>query len=441
MIKALVILTVATALGSGITTKGQSPQSSPAVPRTAETRPISDRVLGDVTAIDSTTKKISVRTDTSRHLTANVDDKTLYRRIPPGETNVEKAVVINFADIAVGDRVLARGKLDGDTIQTRILLVVSSSELARSAEQSRAEWQRRGIAGTIVSLDPATKQIMVRMRTSFGPLPIRLTASNSDVRFKRYAPNSTRYKDAIPSTFEQLKVGDSLRALGDRSEDGASFKPEEIVAGSFRMAGGIITEVNQSTGEVKIKDIQTGKPLTIVFSKDSMLRRIPTELLARMEQSMETTATVGTDGVQEIRVMTPSGPGIRRIRMLPPGQPGQQPPSSGTAASGAQGSRAPSPAGPIRMVRIPDGATPTSAQGGGNEDYQETIEKLPPISITDLKAGDGVIVSSTGGGDPSRATVIMLAAGLSEFLKRMEEAKNARPGYDLDLTLPGLGAP
>ena len=432
MRKLLVILSVAAiVLSFGGTTTGQSPQSSPTLPRTAE---ISDRALGEVTAIDLTTKKISVRTETSQQITVNVDEKTLIRRVPPGETNVEKAAVVNFADIAVGDRVLARGKLDGNTIQTRILLIVSSSELARRAEQSRAEWQRRGISGTIVTLDPVTKEIMLRSRTSITAPPIRIAASGGDVRFKRYAPNSTHYKDAISSTFEQLKVGDYLRALGDRSQDGTSFKPEEILAGSFRMAGGIITEVNQSTREVKIKDIQTRQTLTIVIGEDSKLRHLPVELLARMEQSMETTATAQAGEGQEIRVMTPNGPGMRRIMAIPPGEqnqqsrPGQQPSSNRAGGPG------------ITMRRIPQDATPSEGPQADNEDYQETVEKLPPINIVDLKRGDGVIVSSMGGGDPSRLTVILLVTGVAEFLKRVEEARNTRPGYELDLALPGLGA-
>src|SRR2546423_4046044 len=169
-----VLAVVAAVLVSSSTTRGQSPQT-PA--RAGETRPVSDRVLGEVTAIDPANKKISVKAETGQAVTVSVDDKTLYRRIPPGETNVEKAAVISFADIAVGDRVLARGKFDVGVIQTRILLVVSRTELARSEEQSRAEWQSRGISGTIAGLDPATKEITVKARTAMGAVAIRVTAS------------------------------------------------------------------------------------------------------------------------------------------------------------------------------------------------------------------------------------------------------------------------
>lgn len=429
----VVLAVVAAVLVYGGTARGQSPQT-PA----GATRPASDRVLGEVTAIDAAGKKISVKTETGQAVTVGVEDKTLYRRIPPGETNVEKAVVIGFADIAVGDRVLARGKLDADTIQARLLLVMSRAELARSEEQSKADWERRGISGTIVGLDPAAKEITVKARTAMGAATIRVNASGDGVRLKRYAPNSTRYRDAAPGTFEQLKVGDQIRALGDRSADGASFKPEEIVSGSFRLAGGIITAVNPSTGEITLRDIKTQQPLTVTLSKDSVLRRLPGELLVRMEESMQssetpqTTQVAGGGTIQEIRVMTPNGPGIRRIYIPPAGQQGAPPPPPpGNVPQGAG----------IRVVTSAGGAnSPNQGAVSAGVDYQEAIEKLPPITIADLKPGDGIIVSSAGGSDPSRLTAITLAAGVEEFLKRQEEARKSRPGYELDLNLPGIGA-
>ncbi|HWS88835.1 MAG TPA: hypothetical protein VN282_17805 [Pyrinomonadaceae bacterium] len=456
MRKGLVVLAIAAAvLAPAGLTKGQTPQT-PAGAGGERPAAAPDRVLGEVTALDPANQKISVKAETGQTVTVSVNDKTHYRRIPPGETSAERAAVITFAEVAVGDRVLARGKLDAGVIQTRLLLVMSRTDLARSEEQSRAEWQRRGISGTIVGLDPATKELAVRVRTAAGPVPIRVTASGGGVRFKRYAPDSTRYRDAVPSSFEQLKVGDQINALGDRSEDGATFKPEEIVSGSFRMAGGIITAVNRETGEVTIKDIRTQQPLTVVVGKQAQLRRLPAELLARMEESMQagppqTTQVAGGGTVQEVRVMTPTGPGVRYIRRPPPGQqPGQtgqpgQPTAanSGAGAPGAQGSRPPPPQGDnIRTVLLPAGAAPTLTQDlpGANVDYQQEIERLAPITIADLKPGDGIIVSSASGGDPSRVTAITLAAGVEDFLKRQEEARKARPGFDLDLELPGLGA-
>ena len=230
---------------------------------------------------------------------------------------------------------------------------------------------------------------------------------------------------------------------------GCSFKPQEIVAGSFRMAGGIITAVNPSTGEITIRDIKTRQQLTVVLAKDSTLRRLPSELLARMEESMQNTETgqvtqvAGGGTMQEIRVMTPNGPGIRRIFIPPPGQQGPPTPPNASGRQGEQNQQQGQPdASSVRRVRLPEGAIPSLTQGttSANVDYQEMIERLPPITISDLKPGDGIIVSSASGGDPSRVTAITLAAGVEEFLKRQEEAGKSRPGFELDLGLPGLGA-
>jgi hypothetical protein len=381
MRRGLAVLAFAAMLAPGGAAVGQSP------PATAgQTRPASDRVLGEVTTIDPAGKQISLKSDAGRVVTVTVDERTLYRRVPPGETNVEKATPINFAEVAVGDRVLARGKLDADVLGARVVLVVSRSEIVRREEEHQAEWQRRGLTGTVIALDPATKEITVRTREA---ATLQVKASGSNVLFKRYAPNSTRYRDATPSSFAELKVGDQVNALGERSEDGASFVPEEIIAGSFRINGGIITAVNVSAGEITIRDIKTRQPLTVVFSRDSVLRRLPAELLTRMEESMQRTAPPPT---------TPAGSGELR-----------------------------------QEVRI---VTP----GMANVDYQEEIAKLPPITVADLKPGDGIIVSSPSKGDPSRVTAITLAAGVEGFLKRQEEARNARPGYQLDIGLPGLGS-
>ena len=52
---------------------------------------------------------------------------------------------------------------------------------------------------------------------------------------RRYAPDSIKFSDAKPSTFVELKVGDQLRALGDREPDGTHFTPQKVVTGAFEL--------------------------------------------------------------------------------------------------------------------------------------------------------------------------------------------------------------
>src|SRR4030095_7332744 len=256
---------------------------------TLESKSTADRVVGEITAIDASNKQLSLKTTAGRVVSLKTDEKTLYRRVPPGETTLEKGAVIAFADIAGGDKTIAKGKLVDDNLVTQALIVVSGQELKQKQAHDRAEWKKRGIQGTIVGMNPGTKALMVRVMTPNGPAPLHVTTEGRKVRYLRFGPDAVKLSDAKPSSYEDIAFGDQIRALGDRSPDGMNFLPEEIISGSFQMVGGTITEVNVATGEIKITNVKTKQPFTIIVSKDSKLRRIPADLLKRMEQSMAAT--------------------------------------------------------------------------------------------------------------------------------------------------------
>src|SRR5205814_9336812 len=88
-------------------------------------------------------------------------------------------------------------------------------------------------------------------------------------------PDSIKIADARTTKFKELKVEDQLRALGERNPDDSAFSAEKVVTGSFKTVGGVVTAVDAATGEVKISDLQTKQPLTIVVKQDAVLRRFP----------------------------------------------------------------------------------------------------------------------------------------------------------------------
>jgi hypothetical protein len=156
--------------------------------------------------------------------------------------------------------------------------VMSKGDIAQKRESEREEWSKRGIAGTITVVNAETKEITVDARSAEGAKPV-VIATTADTKFRRYAPDSVRFGDAKPSALSELKVGDQLRALGTKSTDGARFSADEIVAGAFQTIGGAIVEVNAEKQEIKINDVQSKQPVTIVVSKDSQLKRLTPELL------------------------------------------------------------------------------------------------------------------------------------------------------------------
>ncbi|MFN2455295.1 MAG: hypothetical protein ABR577_13860 [Pyrinomonadaceae bacterium] len=367
--------------------------------------------LGDVTGIDAANKQITLHT-TAGDLSVLLSDATKYKRVAPEAKSLENAEVITLADVGVGDRIIAQGKVAADrkSVPARQVVVMSKAALAVKREHDREEWRRRGIVGRITAINTETKEITVATRSREGERPLIIAASDK-VNYRRYAPDSVKFDDAKQSSLAELKIGDQLRALGERSSDGARFTPEEIVSGSFRMAGGTVTAVNAATGEIKIKTLQ-GQPLTVVVNEDSALRRIPAELAAMVAMRRQGGGT------------PPAGFG-----------------GGGNAPGGQSAPGGNSARPPVAREGAPGGADrPRVGGGAGGGDLQQMIERLPAISASDLKPGDMILVSSTNGADPTRVTAITLAAGVEALLRSPTGAAQAPGGNRVQNTNIGLPA-
>ena len=254
------------ASASVLTAQTPAPNPDPAI--------TSLSVMGVVTDLKPDTRQVIVKTAAGNEVTVTLSDRTTYMRIPPGEKTKDKFVPIAATDFGVGDSVFARGRMSEDRKSMPALefYVMSQTDIAQKRERERDEWTKRGIAGTVSSVNAATNEISVDTRTPQGPKPV-VVAASAQTQFRRYAPDSVRFSDAKPSTFAELKVGDQLRALGTKSADGARFTPEEVVAGSFQTIGGAITEINVEKQEIKINDLQSKQAVTVVVSKDSLMKK------------------------------------------------------------------------------------------------------------------------------------------------------------------------
>jgi hypothetical protein len=409
IIPALVLL----ALAGGAGAYGQSAQPSPAAPKTKDAGVTPNGVIGEVTLIEAAANRLTVKTDAGASFMVMLNEKTAYMRLAPGEKTLTNAVKIQLAEVGVGDRVWARGRVaeDQKSVPAIALIVMTKADLAQKQERERAEWRKRGVSGIIAALNPETKEITLSAGGRGGTAqPVAIAAAGDVVRFRRYAPDSVKFSDARPSTFTELKVGDQLRALGDRSADGLRFTPEEIVSGSFRTVGGAITAVDAAANEIKIKDVQSEQTLTVVVSQDSLLRRLPPEFAARLAQRRERGGGGGGDAGAS-------------------GRPRREPGAQGSTEGGETGRRG-------RAGQ--DGTGPRAGRGA---DFQEMIERFPAISIAELKPGDMIIVSSTVGAESSRVTAIKLLAGVDELLKSTQgrQRRQGGTGGDSGLGLDGPG--
>ena len=351
--------------------------------------------IGEIQSIDSAAKQLTIKTDAGSTVTVTLSDKTTYKKLAPGEQTLTNATDVTFADLAEGDRVMARGTVSADqkSVPAVQIIVMTKGDLAKKQEAERLEWRRRGILGVITALKPDTKEITISNRTMAGTQSVVIPISDN-TEMRRYAPDSIKFGDARPSSFNELKVGDQLRALGDRTEDPLRFKPEKVVTGSFRTVGGVVTAINPATGEIKINELEKKTPLTIVIKNDATLRRFSAE---------------GGMGFGR----GPGGPGGAA-----PGAGGSQP-GQGAPAARPQGGGG--PGGP-----------------GGPRNINDMLERLPTISIADVKVGDTIIVSSTQGVDPTRLTAISLVSGADALLAML--APRPQPGQATPNPAAGLGS-
>ena len=356
--------------------------------------------VGEVKTIDATAKQLTIKTDAGSMVSVSLSDKTTYKKLAPGEKSLTNATDVTFADIAEGDRVMARGNVAADmkSVPAAMIVVMTKGDLAKKAEAERAEWRRRGILGVITALKPDTKEITITHRTMAGNQLVVIPVTDK-TEMVRYAPDSIKFSDAKPSQFSELKVGDQLRALGDRTEDPLRFNPQKVVTGSFRTVGGVVTAIDAATGEIKINELEKKTPLTIVIKQDAVLRRFPAEF----------------------------GMGMRPGGGAAPAGGGA--PAQGNAQQRPQGAAPNGPGGP--------GAGGPGGRPGFN--INDMLERLPTISLADVKVGDTIIVSSTQGVDPTRLTAISLVAGADTLLAMLAPRPQAGQAPNPAAGLGGSG--
>src|SRR5437870_9961110 len=235
-------------------------------------------VIGEVKNIDMATNQMIVRAESGVLSTVILNEKTQYKRMAPGAKSLTGATDIALSDVGAGDRVWARWRAGADqkAVPAAQLVVMSKADLAKKQQEERDQWRRRGVSGIVASVNPSTQEITVKSSSLMGQSQSVIIPITEKTLMRRYPPDTVpKYSEAKPSKLEEVKVGDQMRALGDKSADGTHLTAEEVVFGTFKIAGGTVTSIDVANNQVKINDLTTKKPLTIIFKPDSGLRRWP----------------------------------------------------------------------------------------------------------------------------------------------------------------------
>ncbi len=354
-----------------------------------EARKPAQRVSGEVTAVDAAAGKMTLKSDAGGTAEVTFSEQTRCLRVPAGEKDPKNWPKIATAELAVGDRVVARGAAaDGGAIAATAILVMTKADVAGREEKEREEWRTRGIAGTIAAIDPASKLITVTLRGRSGAGTMFVDAANVTA-FRRYAPDSIRFADAKPGAFADLEVGDQLRALGERSADGTHYAAAQIVSGAFQTIAGTVVSVDAAGNTIHLTNSQTKQTVAVHVNGDALVRRLPAEMAGMLARRMGGGAAgAGAGGT--------GGPGGQGWQHGPPG----------AGAAGAPG------AGPGHYA----GSAGGGGAGNGAPDIRQMLEHLPAVTLAELKPGDALIVSGSKSADPSNFAAMTIVAGVEPFL-------------------------
>jgi len=351
------------------------------------------RPIGVVTEIRP--GSLTLHTDAGPEVAVHLPEGVTVLRVPPGSKDLKSAAKISVGDINVGDRVLVRGRLaeDQKSFLATAVIVMSQTDLAKAHEAERLEWQQRGIGGPVKAINPQTKEITISVPNT-PPTPGNPTrpvtlALAANAALLRYAPDSVKFSDAKPSTFEEIKVGDQVRALGTKSEDGSRFTAEKLVFGTFHNLGATVISVDAQNGSVTVKDLASGKPAVVRTNADSKLHRLPPFVAQMIAAFNSGNPAFGQMGGGAAGGGPGSGtPGGARFQRPSGGEPGQGP-----------------------------GGGPGGGMGRGPRDFNQMLEHAPVFTLGDLKAGDALIVVSTEGAKPSEYTAIVMLTGVEPILE------------------------
>lgn len=343
-----------------------------------------------------------------------LNEKSEFKRISAVKPSLSTATTVTLAEIAVGDKVTVSclATADGKSFWGRTVYLITKSDIAQKAAKETSEWRTRGIAGKVTSVSVQTNQIVVEIGGLMGATKLTLTPK-ADAKFMRYAPDSIKYADAKLSSIAEIKIGDQIRALGDKSSDGTAFTAETVLTGAFRQTAGTIKSVDIAKNEVVVKDSATNKDVTIAFGDAIILKRFPPEMAERMA------------GMQM--------PGAVR----PPGQQGQQGQGQVVAQQGPPPGRAP-------VTGQPQSGGAGRMIGGSRGGMDDMLERLPNITAADLKVGETIAILTSGSqASADRVKAFKLIAGVEPFIRMAQAAaamsgRGQGGGNQPGLNIPGL---
>lgn len=378
------------------------------------------KVMGTVKSVSGSS--VVVTLDSGVETTVNFASNARIVRATPGQTDLKAAPPIQVSDIQPGDRLVAKAQTgDGNALVATTAVVMSKTDITQKQQQERDQW-RRGVGGIVKEVNIAAGTITLPNGLGATAKSIVIHVS-PQTEIRRYSPDSVKFEDAKPSTLDQIKPGDQVRARGSKNEDGTEFTAQAIVSGSFREVAATVISTDAASNSVTMTDLATKKPLTVKIGPDSMLRKLPQMMAMGIAMRLKGISMPGAPGAG-----APQGGGNGAWAGNGGGQGAPRPASGGGGTGNRAGGNGTGGWQPGTGAQSGPGAGGWGGFRGGNggpPDLQQMLAHMPAMPVADLKKGDAVILVATEGSAGSEPTVITMLAGVEPILTAAPAGSNA----------------
>ncbi|HVO96602.1 MAG TPA: hypothetical protein VMT15_00980 [Bryobacteraceae bacterium] len=347
------------------------------------------QVNGTVLKVDAGANELVMKSDAGAEVKVTLAPKHALRKVALGEKDLRNAATIEFKDIAAGDRVAARGKESEDQkeIAATLIVVMSSSDVAKKQEADRADWDKRGVNGIVTAVSAESVTLKAGARTVTV-----IPAAKAIVR--RYTTDSVKFSDAKESTLAEIKAGDQVRARGDKSEDGLKLTADEIVSGTFKTIAATVVSIDAAKQQMTVKDLETKKTLVVKVNADSNMKRLSDPIAQMIARRVHPENYEGRGGGRG----EGAGRGV-----------GGPPPEGGGMRGGGPGGRG----------------------GGRGGDLQQMLDSQPAVTLADLKVGEPIVISSAVGAATDHIMAITMLAGVEPILRSPGRPEMSLGGWNL----------
>ncbi|HUO17682.1 MAG TPA: DUF5666 domain-containing protein [Verrucomicrobiae bacterium] len=349
--------------------------------------------IGKIQSISGNT--LTIAPESGPQVTANIQPTARILRLEPGEKDLKNAAPIPMQDLQVGDTVRVRGyaSQDGKSIATLEVIVITHAAVAAVSNQIREDWQKRGLAGVVSSVDPSSGTVTISIPGIGEKKTVNIHTTSATI-IRRYAPDSANFEAAKPSTLQEIHVNDQLRARGDRSPDGNDFNAVEIVTGTFPYVEGTIKSVDASANTISVQDVLSKKTVQLRVTSDSQLHQVPAEMAQQMAFRLKQAKSQGTGSS-----------------------------ASTPAAANAQANQGMHrPAGGSQ-----NGAAAAGMRAGGGGGLQKLLDSTPTTTLANLHKGDALAILATEGTSSTAGTIIKLYSGVEPILEAAPNAMTLAP--------------